>query len=140
VPTPRVPTRRDADSQLPSRTVQHASKPSHIRGSPSFQIRCRSSRPTGRRAINITENLHSALQNLRRPDKTHVLWVDAVCIYRDRYRSKCCRNLTFEPQFCEGVGFAHWSLLPSAIISFDFDAVPVFDQTSMGRRSPNPPS
>src|SRR5271170_983143 len=33
--------------------------------------------------------------------------VDAVCIYQDRYRSKCCRNLRFEPQFCEGVGFAH---------------------------------
>lgn len=30
--------------------------------------------------IAITENLHSALQNLRRPDSTLVLWVDAVCI------------------------------------------------------------
>ncbi|KAK1770269.1 heterokaryon incompatibility protein-domain-containing protein [Phialemonium atrogriseum] len=30
--------------------------------------------------INITENLHSALQNLRSPDRTLVLWVDAVCI------------------------------------------------------------
>jgi hypothetical protein len=30
--------------------------------------------------INITRNLHSALQNLRRSDKTLVLWVDAVCI------------------------------------------------------------
>jgi hypothetical protein len=30
--------------------------------------------------INITENLHSALQNLRQLDKTLVLWVDAVCI------------------------------------------------------------
>jgi Heterokaryon incompatibility protein (HET) len=30
--------------------------------------------------INITENLHSALQNLREPDKILVLWVDAVCI------------------------------------------------------------
>ena len=29
---------------------------------------------------NITENLHSALQNLREPDKILVLWVDAVCI------------------------------------------------------------
>ncbi|KAK3385928.1 heterokaryon incompatibility protein-domain-containing protein [Podospora didyma] len=28
----------------------------------------------------ITENLHLALQNLRRPDKELVLWVDAVCI------------------------------------------------------------
>ncbi|KAI3318568.1 HET-domain-containing protein [Xylariaceae sp. AK1471] len=30
--------------------------------------------------INITENLYSALQNLRELDKTLVLWVDAVCI------------------------------------------------------------
>ncbi|KAK0657836.1 heterokaryon incompatibility protein-domain-containing protein, partial [Cercophora newfieldiana] len=30
--------------------------------------------------INITENLQSALQNLRKPDVTLVLWVDAVCI------------------------------------------------------------
>src|SRR5256885_12454433 len=33
--------------------------------------------------------------------------IDSVCMYQDRYRSKCCRNLKFEPQFCEGVGFAH---------------------------------
>jgi hypothetical protein len=30
--------------------------------------------------INITENLHSALQNLRKHDKMLVLWVDAICI------------------------------------------------------------
>ena len=30
--------------------------------------------------IKIIESLHSALQNLRSPDKTLVLWVDAVCI------------------------------------------------------------
>jgi hypothetical protein len=30
--------------------------------------------------IYITKNLHSALQNLREPDKILVLWVDAVCI------------------------------------------------------------
>ena len=30
--------------------------------------------------INITENLHSALHNLRKPDETLVLWVDAVSI------------------------------------------------------------
>jgi hypothetical protein len=36
----------------------------------------------------------------------HVFWVDAVCIYPDRHRTKCYRNLRFEPLFCEGVGFA----------------------------------
>ncbi|KAF2963843.1 hypothetical protein GQX73_g9718 [Xylaria multiplex] len=30
--------------------------------------------------IGITENLYSALQNLREPDQILVLWVDAVCI------------------------------------------------------------
>lgn len=30
--------------------------------------------------IRITENLHSALQSLRKPDRTLVLWADAVCI------------------------------------------------------------
>jgi hypothetical protein len=35
------------------------------------------------------------------------IWVDSVCIYPDRYRTKCCRNLRFEPQFSEGVGSAH---------------------------------
>ena len=30
--------------------------------------------------INITQSLHSALQNLRRHDETLVLWADAVCI------------------------------------------------------------
>src|ERR1700760_2984604 len=34
--------------------------------------------PTG--IINITENLHCALQTLRKTDKTLVLWVDSICI------------------------------------------------------------
>jgi hypothetical protein len=34
--------------------------------------------PTG--IIAITENLHSALQTLRKTDETLVLWVDAICI------------------------------------------------------------
>ena len=45
-----------------------------------------------------------------RPQDEHnprTLWIDVVCIYQDRYRSKWCRNLRCGPQFCEGVGFAH---------------------------------
>src|SRR5690606_39256660 len=30
--------------------------------------------------ISVTENLHSALRHLRRPEKPLSLWVDAVCI------------------------------------------------------------
>jgi hypothetical protein len=33
-------------------------------------------------------------------------WIDQICIYQDRYRTKCSRNLRFEPLFCNGVGFA----------------------------------
>jgi Heterokaryon incompatibility protein (HET) len=57
--------------------------------------------------VQVTANLEPALRRLRYPDIPRVLWVDAVCTYQDRYRSKCCRNLRFEPRFCEGVGFAH---------------------------------
>jgi hypothetical protein len=32
-----------------------------------------------------------------------LIWTDQICIYLDRYRSKCCRNLRFEPQFYEGL-------------------------------------
>ena len=31
------------------------------------------------------------------------LWIDSLCIYSDRSRMKHCRNLRFEPPFCEGV-------------------------------------
>ena len=43
-------------------------------------------------SMGVTHNLESALRHLRN---------------QDRYRSKCCRNLRCEPQFCEGVVFAH---------------------------------
>jgi hypothetical protein len=45
--------------------------------------------------INITRNLHSALQNLRRSDKALVLWVDAVCINQAdvRERNEQVRNI-----------------------------------------------
>jgi hypothetical protein len=55
----------------------------------------------------VTPNLHVALKHFRHAARRRVLWVDAVCIYPDRHRTKCCRNLRFEPQFCEGVGSAH---------------------------------
>jgi hypothetical protein len=57
--------------------------------------------------LSITKSLRTALRRLRYAEKPRKFWVDAICMYQDRYRSKCCRNLRFEPQFCEGVGFAH---------------------------------
>jgi hypothetical protein len=36
-----------------------------------------------------------------------LLDIALICMYPDRHRTKCCRNLRCEPQFCEGVGFAH---------------------------------
>ena len=67
--------------------------------------------------FKVRRNLHEALLRFR-PFEGGLqmrLWVDAVCIYQDRYRSKYCRNLRFEPQFYEGVGFAHARIsLPAA--------------------------
>jgi Heterokaryon incompatibility protein (HET) len=50
-------------------------------------------------ALQVRQNLYYALTALHRPDKVRKLWIDAICIYQDRYRSKCCRNLRFEPRF-----------------------------------------
>jgi Heterokaryon incompatibility protein (HET) len=54
----------------------------------------------------VTQNLWRALRRLKPQlgdDRT--LWIDAICISPDRHRTKCCRNLRFRPQFCEGFGF-----------------------------------
>jgi len=53
----------------------------------------------GQYVISITQNLHSALWQLRKLDSEDdhgmPIWVDAVCMYPDRHRTKCCRNLRF---------------------------------------------
>jgi Heterokaryon incompatibility protein (HET) len=59
------------------------------------------------RGLPITQNLYDLLVLIRHREHHGWLWADAICTYPDRYRTKCCRNLRFEPQFCEGVGFAH---------------------------------
>jgi hypothetical protein len=41
----------------------------------------------------VTRNLENALRHLRRPDEDRVLWVDALCLYLDRYRTKISRKL-----------------------------------------------
>jgi Heterokaryon incompatibility protein (HET) len=54
----------------------------------------------------VTQNLYEALTYLRQPDQERIMWIDAICIYSYRTATKCCRNLRFRPQFCEGFGFA----------------------------------
>jgi hypothetical protein len=57
----------------------------------------------------IRLNLWNFLSKLRSHASHDYLWCDAICIYLDRYRTKCCRNLRFEPLFSEGFGFdAFW--------------------------------
>ena len=52
-----------------------------------------------------SKDLEAALRALRYHDKTRLLWVDQICIYLDRSRTKSCRNLRIAPPFCEGFGF-----------------------------------
>ncbi|KAK8102994.1 hypothetical protein PG984_016140 [Apiospora sp. TS-2023a] len=33
-----------------------------------------------RRSLSVTQNLHVALRNLRRPDSPRIMWIDAICI------------------------------------------------------------
>jgi hypothetical protein len=54
--------------------------------------------------LQISQNLYNALKKLFAPDD--FIWVDAICSYSYRTAMKCCRNLRFRPQFCEGCGFA----------------------------------
>ena len=63
-----------------------------------------------KQTVAVTVNLANALRHVKsqwlsifpgRDVSTFRIWADAVCIYQDRYRSKCCKNLRFEPQVCE---------------------------------------
>jgi hypothetical protein len=66
--------------------------------------------------VDVTENLFNILQTLSSAAAdqygnpladllgkkgSRYLWIDAICIYSYRPRIKCCRNLRFEPRFCE---------------------------------------
>src|SRR5271155_5574835 len=46
----------------------------------------------GCHSLAISVGLDQALRSFRAL-KGNVIWVDQICIYQDRYRSKCCRNL-----------------------------------------------
>jgi hypothetical protein len=55
----------------------------------------------------VTPNLHSALRHLRRKDEDQLLWIDAICLYVDRYQRNYHRNLRFRPLFSEGFRFSY---------------------------------
>src|SRR4051812_6364561 len=48
-----------------------------------------------RAPVTVTRNLYRALLRLRDEHNPRTLWIDAVCMYQARYRSKCCRTLRF---------------------------------------------
>ena len=54
----------------------------------------------------VETKLLAALKIIRRRQDCKYVWIDALCIYSYRTATKCCRNLMFRPQFCEGFGFA----------------------------------
>ena len=55
--------------------------------------------------FHVTENLYSALLHLR-GNEPRVLWIDAICLYLDRCRTKYRGNLRLRPLFSEGFRFA----------------------------------
>jgi hypothetical protein len=58
--------------------------------------------------INITENLHSALQALRKPDRTLVLWVDAVCIDQANIPERNSQVSNIPRTYAEAAGVLVW--------------------------------
>ncbi|CZR68124.1 uncharacterized protein PAC_18023 [Phialocephala subalpina] len=56
--------------------------------------------------LHVTSNLATALPFLR-VDRIRTIWIDAICIYFDRYRTEYLRNLRFGPLFPEQVARRH---------------------------------
>ncbi|KAI9771595.1 MAG: hypothetical protein M1840_001810 [Geoglossum simile] len=84
---------------------------SYVWGEPEFPkslhvLQVDGAPPAG--AINITENLHSALQNLRKRDKTLVLWVDAVCIDQANIPERNSQVGGIPQTYAEAVGVLVW--------------------------------
>jgi hypothetical protein len=61
--------------------------------------------------LEITRNLKSALQHLRDEENVRILWVDAICLYLDRYRTKYCGNLRLGPRVLFPVLYPTYDLL-----------------------------
>lgn len=58
--------------------------------------------------ISITQNLHSALQNLRKRDATLVLWVDAVCINQANVLERNSQVRNMPQTYAEALSVIVW--------------------------------
>ena len=58
---------------------------------------------TGRKGVPQGGVISPMLSNLYHKYQVTRLWLDMVCMYSYQTATKCCRNLRFRPQFCEGV-------------------------------------
>ena len=57
--------------------------------------------------VAVGKNLAAALDCLR-SSLVDKVWIDALCIYFDRYRAEYLRNLRFGPLFFEWFRFVNW--------------------------------
>jgi uncharacterized membrane protein len=55
--------------------------------------------------LRITKSAYDVLEGYRKAGNTAWIWIDSICIYLDRSRTKCCRNLRCVPQSSEEFGF-----------------------------------
>jgi hypothetical protein len=72
----------------------------------------------------VTENLWPALTHpgFKERDDPRTSWVDAICLYVDRYQMKYGRNLRLGPLFSEGSRFA---LVGSMCVCLSIQGVPL---------------
>ncbi|EGR46293.1 uncharacterized protein TRIREDRAFT_123278, partial [Trichoderma reesei QM6a] len=66
--------------------------------------------------IRITENLYAALRNLRKPDETLVLWVDAVCIDQENITERNSQVAHFPETYAGAQSVLVW-LGPDDVLS-----------------------
>jgi Heterokaryon incompatibility protein (HET) len=67
-------------------------------------------------SLIVNSSVLTALARLAANCLTGYLWIDQICLYTNRYRTKCLRNLRFWPQFCERFGFvSEWKNLCSVL-------------------------
>lgn len=77
---------------------------SYVWGSP-FDLATAHTEP--RFTLPIGRNLALTLRHLRFKDRHRTLWVDAVCLYLDRYRTRYRGNSRSRPLFSEGFRSTH---------------------------------
>jgi hypothetical protein len=69
------------------------------------------------RPFAVARNLLEASQSLRHGQALVTLWIDAICLYVDRYQRKYHRNLRFGPLFSEGFRLARRIRILSVFVS-----------------------